>query len=142
MLGSDSILQPAPRTLREFAIIWLLFFLIFAIWGLVAWHGLHDGLTDWATDLELVAVAIGLIGVLRPGVMRPIYVGWMLLVFPIGWTVSHLLLAIVFYGVLTPIGLGLRLFGRNALGRRRTQVESYWEPRVGQASASSYYRQF
>ena len=42
---------------------------------------------------------------LAPALQTRIYRGWMLSVAPIGFVVSHLLLALVFYLVLTPIGL-------------------------------------
>ena len=72
----------------------------------------------------------------RPGgpdparLLRPIYVGWMVLAFPIGWTVSQVILAVMFFGLFTPIGLVFRLIGRDPLHRaRRPGVESYWTPK-------------
>ena len=51
--------------------------------------------------------------------MRLIYVGWMVLAFPIGWTVSQVMLALMFFGLFTPIGLVFRLIGRDPLQRTR-----------------------
>ena len=62
---------------------------------------------------------IGLLGLLWPRVIRPVYVGWMVLAFPIGWTVSQAMLAVMFYGLFTPIGLLFRLIGRDPLHRAR-----------------------
>ena len=62
--------------------------------------------------------------------MRPIYVGWMVLAFPIGWTVSQAMLALMFYGLFTPIGLLFRLIGRDPLQlSRRSGLETYWTPK-------------
>ena len=52
-----------------------------------------------------------------PNVRRLLYLGWMRVFYPIGWVVSHLLLAIVYYLVLTPIGLVMRLFGGDPMHR-------------------------
>ena len=39
----------------------------------------------------------------------------MVLAFPIGWTVSQVMLALMFFGLFTPIGLVFRLIGRDPL---------------------------
>ena len=56
---------------------------------------------------------------IRPEWLRSIYVGWMVLAFPIGWTVSQVMLAVMFFGLFTPIGLVFRLIGRDPLQRAR-----------------------
>ena len=43
----------------------------------------------------------------------------MVLAFPIGWTVSQVILLLMFYGLFTPIGLVFRLIGRDPLQRAR-----------------------
>ena len=79
-----------------------------------------------------------------PRAGRQIYVGWMLAGVPIGWTLSHGVLAIVYYVVVTPIGLLMRLFGRDPMQRRldRSGDGSYWIERPPQADTSRYFRQF
>ena len=137
MQWSDVSFRPAPRILRQFAGLWLVFFL-----ALAAWQGFRLQRWEWAAVLALLAVMVGLAGLLRPSLVRPIYVGWMVLAFPIGWTVSHLLLATLFYGVVTPIGICIRLAGRDPLARRwEPERDSYWELRQ-QPPSSAYYRQF
>lgn len=98
------------------------------------------------TGAVIVWVAGGLlVGVMfvAPGVGRKIYVGWMLSATPIGWTVSTLVLMIVYYGVLTPIGLMMRMAGRDALKRRFDgEATSYWMERRRGSDSKSYFRQF
>ena len=72
-----------------------------------------------AAIFGLLALTVGPIGLARPDWLRPIYVGWMVLAFPIGWTVSQLILGVIFCGVFTPIGLVFRLMGRDPLHRTR-----------------------
>jgi hypothetical protein len=73
----------------------------------------------------------------------PLYLGWMRAFYPLGWTVSHLVLVTIYYLVVTPIGLVLRVFGYDPLGRRRArQASSYWvEHRTG-TDVSRYFRQY
>ena len=62
---------------------------------------------------------------------------------PIGWVVSHVLMAIAFYGVITPIGLLLRLAGRDLLEQRLDrEAKSYWQPRRPVTDRRRYFRQF
>ena len=138
MQWSDIPFHPSRATLRQFAGLWLVFF-----GGLALWQGLVRGQTGLATLCAVLALTIGPLGLIRPGWIRPIYVGWMILAFPIGWTVSQVMLALMFYGLFTPIGLLFRLLGRDPLHRaRRPGVESYWTPKPAPAGPKSYFRQF
>jgi hypothetical protein len=90
-----------------------------------------------------VLFAIGLAGLLKPVFLRPVYVGWMIAVFPIGWMVSMLILAALFYGVFTPIGLCFRLLGRDALGLKlQPGRDSYWIPKETPDDPRRYLQQF
>ncbi|WP_166819872.1 SxtJ family membrane protein [Thalassoroseus pseudoceratinae] len=72
---------------------------------------------------------LGLLGLLRPDRIRMVYRGWMLLVTPIGWLVSHLVMAAIYFLVVTPIGLMRRVCGTDSLGRDCTsEAETFWEP--------------
>ena len=138
MRWSDIPFHPSRATLRQFAGLWLVFF-----GGLALWQGLVRGQTGLATLCAVLALTIGPLGLIRPGWIRPIYVGWMILAFPIGWTVSQVMLALMFYGLFMPIGLLFRLLGRDPLHRaRRPGVESYWTPKPAPAGPKSYFRQF
>jgi hypothetical protein len=63
--------------------------------------------------------------------------------FPIGWTMSHLLLAVTYFGVLTPVALFFRLVGRDALCRRFDRAaSSYWTARPLPPDVDRYFKQF
>lgn len=88
------------------------------------------------------AVLIG-IYYLFPSLRKGIFTGWMMTVFPIGWILSHALLALVFYFVVYPIGLLMRLFGHDALGRRfDPDAGSYWMDCETEEDPKRYFRQF
>ena len=72
----------------------------------------------------------------------PMYLGWMHLVFPIGWVLSHLLFGAIYFLILTPIGLSMRLIRRDPLRRHRpSSAVSYWLARPA-ADSDRYFRQF
>ena len=86
---------------------------------------------------------VGLIGLVRPSGVRPLYVAWMYAAYPIGWLVGHIMLTVVFFGVLTPIGLVMRLLGRDPLERKfDTARTTYWEPLEKAEDIERYFRQF
>ena len=138
MKWSDIPRNPSPRMLRQFAGLWILFFA-----GMGLWQYLAHARTDLAFGLMALAFTIGPLGLMFPAAIKPIFVAWLVLAFPIGWLVSRVVLMILFWGVLTPVGVVQRLFGRDVLGLRRPQhVTSYWMPKERSTEVRSYFRQF
>lgn len=138
MRWSDIRFDPSRRTLQQFAGLWLAFF-----GGLACWQGLVSGHQAAALVLALMAGAVGLPGLAWPRLVRPIYVGWMVLAFPIGWTVSRFILAASYFGIFTPVALVFRLIGRDALHRvRRADLDTYWQPKIIPTDVRNYFRQF
>ena len=130
--------QPSSKELRSFAAIWLVFFGIIGAW--LAWRGSPTMvyLVIWG-----VAFSGGLLGFAAPAAIRPLYIAWMCLAFPIGWVVSHLLLGLVYFGLLLPTGLLLRLFGYDPMQRKiDRECASYWSPRKREVDPGRYFRQF
>jgi len=124
--------------LRQFSALWLAFF-----GGISAWQGLGKDRPMVALLLAVLAGSVGGLGLAWPRAVRPIFVGWMVLAFPIGWTVSLLLLGLVYFGLFVPTGLALRLTGRDAMGRRpQPERTTYWTPRSAPTDLRQYFRQF
>ena len=92
MRWSDIPRSPSSRMLRQFAGLWLVFF-----GGMAAWQGLARGRVGVAVAIAILAIAVGSLGLIRPQAVRPIFVGWMILAFPIGWTISLILLSLVYF---------------------------------------------
>ena len=135
----DLNLNPSRKELRVFALLQVAFF---ALVSFLAWRkgSLSTGL---AGTIIAVSAVLGLIGLIRPPSIRWFYAGWMLAVYPIGWTVSHLMLAVVFFLVITPIGGLMRLLGHDPMRRKfEPGAKSYWEPRPQQSPPERYFRQF
>ena len=75
-----------------------------------------------------IAVAFLLLGLVAPRALAPFYRVWMKLAEALGWINTRILLVIVYYLVVTPIGLLMRLFRRSPL------PGGYWQ----KASKHSY----
>ncbi len=71
------------------------------------------------------AILIGA-GVAAPAVLRPVYVIWSALGRALGWLNSRIVLTVVFYAVVAPMGLVMRAFGADPMARRfDPEAESY-----------------
>jgi uncharacterized protein YjeT (DUF2065 family) len=131
----DLDLNPDPGTLRRFGILACV---IFGLFGAMAHREVFV-----AAALVVIGVLSGLFALIAPRANRPLFVGLSLATFPVGFIVSHLLLALLFFGVIAPIALGMRLGGRDAL-RRRGQpfAESYWVRVRRSRRMRDYFRQY
>ena len=128
--------KPSPRDLRVFAALWLLFL---GAAGAIAWHRGHmPAAAAWWT----IAGAVSLPGLVAPRLVRVVYLAAAYATWPVGLVVSALLLAAIYFLVLTPAGLIMRLVGRDPLDRRfDPRRPSYWEARGPAPSPRSYFRQ-
>ena len=83
-----------------------------------------------ATWTWAVAGAFLLLGLLVPRALKGLHRVWMGLAFVLGWFVSRILLGVIFYGIITPIAVGMKLAGRDVLRERIDRgAKTYWLPR-------------
>ncbi|MBM3972958.1 MAG: hypothetical protein FJ301_02515 [Planctomycetes bacterium] len=142
-------LQPDRRMLRQFA--WAALVLLPAVAWFLARR--HDLPTPWALAIGGlgVLVAIAQIGafcvsealgaLLEKAITKPVFQGLMVVAFPIGLVVSTVLIAAIFYVVITPIGLVFRIIGRDAMGKRFDKsAPSYWHVRGAPRPTTSYFK--
>jgi hypothetical protein len=82
--------------------------------------------------------------IIRPRILKPVYIFWMGLAFVLGWINTRLILSAIFYLVLTPIGLVIRLLGKDLLDRKMDfKAASYWKDKEsGAFKPADYERQF
>jgi hypothetical protein len=134
---SDIPLNPEPKVLRQFAALWLIFFGILGANQFLA----HDR-PGLGLFLIAASLAVGIPGLVRPALLRWIFVAWMVLVSPIGWLVSTLLMLALYFLLITPLALFFRLRGRDWLRRKPApQQDTFWEPKENPLDPLSYYRQ-
>jgi hypothetical protein len=137
MQWSDVIKPPPTKVLRQFAGLWLV---VFLGWAAFRWFGGKQGTATIV--MAVAAVVVGLPGILVPAIVRPIYQGWMIAAFPIGWTVARIVLGVVFFLVVAPIAFVFRLMGRDVLHRRQHTATTYWKDKRQPAALAEYMRQF
>lgn len=128
--------RPGQQQLRQFAVACLPGFALIG-YAVHRWTG--------SLDLLVLAVVVGgvccLVGLMRPGIVWPLYAVLTAITLPIGWLASELFLRVLFYGVLTPLGVLFKLLRRDPLLLKRPQTETYWIERRQQEDPVTYYRQ-
>lgn len=134
---SDIPHNPDNRMLRQFAGLWILFF-----GGIALSQYFRSHNATAAMVIGTMAVAIGVPGLIFPRMLKPVFVGWMILVFPIGWLVSRIILMVLYFGVFAPVGCVLRMMGHDPLRLKKPDAESYWEEKTQQTSLRRYLKQF
>ena len=76
-----------------------------------------------------IAVALLGLGYIIPAILKPIYIVWMVFALILGWLMTRVILSLVFYLIMTPIGLLTRLLGEDFLALKKSNSESYWNNR-------------
>ena len=131
--------NPDRKTLGVFRLASVIATPIIAV--LLCWlKGLSLG---WGIAIVAAGVLIWLSGLLSLRLTRYIYVVMTVVTLPIGFVVSLVLMAVFYYGLITPVGLIFRLIGRDILGRRFDPTSrSYWTQHRQAADAKRYFQRF
>ncbi|MEQ1761310.1 MAG: carbamoyltransferase C-terminal domain-containing protein, partial [Vicinamibacterales bacterium] len=145
--GEGSAVDPAlvlahgpddsDRTIRQFALIGAAL-----LAGLAAWNGWSAGATSSVLRTVAMAAVLALLGTVWPAAVRPAYRLALIITAPVGAVVSKLVLAAIYYGCFTPLGLFFRVVGRDELRLARpAHAETYWRATRGPRAARDYLRQ-
>ena len=130
-------LKTGDRDLRKFG---LLVGAVFEVFGVIVLlrHKAHWPYFLWP------GIVLMALGVVLPRSLKFVYIGWMSVAFVLGFVISHIILGLFFYLVITPIGLLARISGKDFLSLKLDRgAKSYWIPRDRvQKAPSSYEQQF
>ena len=82
--------------------------------------------------------------ILAPAILKPIYWVWMIFATILGWIMTRVILSLLFYVILSPIGLIPRIFGKQFLELKWDKSkESYWNYRtIKHLNLEDYEKQF
>lgn len=130
--------QPGARELRKFARLW--FPLFVTALGAALWWRLGSpiaGVIVWGLGGALAVAVLA-----RAEIARVVFVGLITITYPIGLLVSTAALAIMFYGVFTPLGLLMRASGRDPLRLRARGAPSDWLAYEQNDDAERAFRQY
>ena len=122
------------KQLREFGLT------VGAVFGLIGaflfWKG-----REHAVYFLAAAAFLMLSGLVFPAALKPLQKLWMTLALLMGWVMSRVILAVLFFLVVTPIALVLRVSGKDLLDTRGESRVSYWRKRMPRPK-EDYEKQF
>ncbi len=134
----DLNLNPNRKELRQFSIALIVATAI--VGGMLWWK---TGPNPWSVGLWIGGPIAGLLGLLLPFAIKPLFIALSVIAFPIGMVVGTLAMMFVYYGLITPIGLVFRLIGRDSLQRRFDRTApTYWITRKPRPGAKRHFQQF
>ena len=127
---------PAPSN-RRFGVFFAALFTVVALLPLIR----GGSVRSW---LLIVAAALLVIAVIYPRALAPLNVLWLKFGLLLHTCISPVVLGLVFFTTVTPIGVVLRMFGKDLLALRfERDVQTYWIPRQPPGPApDSMSRQF
>ena len=112
---------------RSFGIVFFIVFLIIALYPLT-----YNGeIRVWSAITSLIFLMLGL---LNSKILSPLNKLWFKFGFFLGKIISPLIMGIIFFIVVTPIGLIMRLFGKDVLNLKYNKNHSYWIEKNGPKS--------
>ncbi|MBT3879398.1 MAG: hypothetical protein HOF76_10155 [Candidatus Scalindua sp.] len=128
----------ANKEKRDIRIVFLIFS---AIFGVIAWRHYPSIETYVLSGLSLVLLPIV---AFAPIILRPVFKLWLKIAHAVGWFNTQILLSIVFILIFIPIGLIMRLLGKDPMKRKMQSEGTYWEPYeiAGLKDKKRYERQF
>jgi energy-coupling factor transporter transmembrane protein EcfT len=97
---------------------------------------------SWAYAFVAASSLFLLITLIKADALLPLNKLWMRFGILLGMIVSPIVLGIIFFGLFTPIGMLMRLSGRDELRLKLTQKSSYWISRNELIKPESFKNQF
>jgi hypothetical protein len=126
-------IQGTRKEVRKFG------FLFGVIGGLLAAYlGYRQNpLWPWFLGGGVLFAALGLIAW---KLLKPVYILWMKFAYILAWVNTRIILTLFFFLVITPVGVLMRLFGRDFLNERIAKsAKTYWIPREPSPTDKSRY---
>tara|TARA_Y100000741_G_scaffold358846_1_gene338627 strand:+ start:98 stop:481 length:384 start_codon:yes stop_codon:yes gene_type:complete len=104
---------------RSFGIVFFVVFLIIAMWPL-----LSDGeIRLWSLTISIIFLLLGLI---NSKILKPLNYLWFKFGLLLGKIISPIVMGIIYFLVVTPTGLIMRLFQKNLLNLKNKNLNTYW----------------
>ena len=107
---------------RSFGIVFFVVFLIIALWPLLN----SENVRTWSLVISMIFFFLG---IFNSKLLTPLNKLWMKFGLLLGKIVSPVVMSVIFFGIVTPTGLVMRIFGKDILKLNKNNNNSYWENR-------------
>ena len=104
---------------RSFGIIFFIVFLLISVWPIM------DGQEPrvWSLIISLIFL---IFGILNSKILTPFNLAWIKLGEILGRFIAPVVMAVIYFLIVTPIGLFMRIIGKDLLNLKFSQNSSYW----------------
>lgn len=124
---------------REVRITWVGFTVIFTVIGSILLYKERGSYPYWYAAAGFFAF----FAAFAPMALLPLYRVWARFAGYLAWFNTHLLLAVAFYLVITPIGLIMRALGKDPMNRKiDREAKTYWEKHEKHGDITRYEKQY
>ena len=114
-------------SIRSFGIVFFIVFLLIAIYPLTN----KEDIRIWSIIISIIFLVLGLI---NSKLLTPLNKIWFKFGIFLGKIVSPIIMGIIFFFVVTPIGVLMRIFGKDVLNLKYNNDKSYWIKKTGPKS--------
>jgi len=104
---------------RSFGIVFFIVFLLIAIYPLIN----QGEIRAWSVLISLLFLILGII---NSKILTPLNKAWFKFGIFLGKIISPIVMGIIFFLVVTPIGIIMRIFGKDVLNLKYNKNQSYW----------------
>ena len=112
---------------KNFGIVFAILFLVISFWPLLK----GEDLRNWSLVIALIFLVLGLI---NSKILTPLNQLWFKFGLLLGRIVSPLIMGVIFFFVVTPIGFIMRILGKDLLKLKFNKDKSYWIKKDGPKS--------
>ena len=112
---------------RSFGILFSIVFAIIAFWPIINGNPLRL----WAIPISVIFLVLGL---LNSKLLNPLNIVWVKFGELLGRIIAPIVMALIYFIIVTPIGLFMRLIGKDLLNLKFSKVNTFWikrEKKVG-----------
>ena len=118
---------------RSFGILFSILFAIIAFWPIINGNPLRL----WSIPISVIFLVLGL---LNSKLLNPLNIVWVKFGELLGRIIAPIVMAIIYFIIVTPIGLFMRLIGKDLLNIKFSKANTYWIKR--EKKVSSMKKQF
>tara|TARA_Y100000590_G_scaffold59614_1_gene63233 strand:+ start:101 stop:484 length:384 start_codon:yes stop_codon:yes gene_type:complete len=112
---------------RSFGIVFFVVFLLIALYPLTK----NQDIRLWSLFISLIFLFLGLI---KSKILSPLNKIWFKFGIFLGKVISPLIMGLIFFSVVTPIGLIMRMLGKDLINLKYNKNKSYWIEKSGPKS--------
>ena len=112
---------------KSFGIVFFVVFLLIALYPLLS----NESIRLWSLIISIIFVGLG---ILNSSLLSPLNKLWFKFGILLGKIISPIIMSIIYFLVVTPIGLIMRLLGKDVLNLKYNDHKSYWIEKTGPKS--------